>query len=1037
MQNRWIVPNTLAIALLALWNLTSRAGDGFVGNTIQTFSAQVDSPLRLPTAVAVATNGTVYVADGVNDRVLVFDASGAEIGTIQEAGGVALQRPISVKIDATGRVWITDTGNHRLVVFSGDRVFQQQIEPPRGDAAREVDLTDIAFSTDGALLWAIDNDNHRILRWDFAAQKWTSSGQRGEALGQFQFPFMACAAATGDLVVTDVINARLQLLNAAGQTVAGIGAYGVEPGELYRPTGVALDQSGNVWVADSVTGVVQVFRQNGEFVAVLNDPDDKPLRFGSPMGLAIDGQGYLYVTELQLNQVRKIAIARAAPSPLPSSRKLKAENAQHARGCTICHFDWMPAFADGRDSALALNPGATKENPVVSRSETCLSCHNGSVADSRRRVWQEHGHRTGTAPPATMRVPPNLPLIDGNVACRTCHSAHRAGNVDTDLGKAVFLRVENSASELCKSCHVDKTRGEQFGTHPTGGMPWPVPQALIDAGAHPGPNPRELTCQVCHTPHGAKYDHLLVIGANTNQLCLTCHDQLRPGMFRLGGPTEHPLAAHVNAEQTAAVADMDTRLGPDGQLICLTCHKLHHGHGKRFMLADELADGQMCLRCHSQRKILVGTSHDLRVNHPAERNRLGMTPTEGGPCSACHLFHRFARQVTPNDVDPTGQCTSCHQTGQCAEAKLPGTVNHPLLRCTECHNPHEPRFGKFLRGKPEDVCSMCHAEKAKLTGGPHDARSNEDDWCKQDLQASDRCLACHRPHGNEQTGLFRIAPSAAGGGPDAACVACHPGAAWGSESPITAAHPQTGTLLKNVKLPLVAASAGADARIGCQTCHNPHNSPEAEYLLRSGGTPEALCTTCHTDMRQFARTNHSAPFLDAKGFTAGACRPCHLVHADPKSIEPKLMWSASLNGVTSGVAGVADDRYCIGCHRDGGEGPVPAIYTHPVVPMNEPLAADGQSTLRLFDADGSHDQQGYIACRTCHTPHGRMADVAALASNDATHQEAGALNRGLRLQVRSFEPPNLCTTCHGPDALRRFLYFHDPQRRAGPLISAR
>jgi len=41
--------------------------------------------------------------------------------------------------------------------------------------------------------------------------------------------------------------------------------------------------------------------------------------------------------------------------------------------------------------------------------------------------------------------------------------------------------------------------------------------------------------------------------------------------------------------------------------------------------------------------------------------------------------------------------------------------------------------------------------------------------------------------------------------------------------------------------------------------------------------------------------------------------------------------------------------------------------------------------------------------------------------------------RARRWHMRPFVTPNVCTTCHGADALRRFMYFHDPVRRAGAV----
>jgi hypothetical protein len=85
------------------------------------------------------------------------------------------------------------------------------------------------------------------------------------------------------------------------------------------------------------------------------------------------------------------------------------------------------------------------------------------------------------------------------------------------------------------------------------------------------------------------------------------------------------------------------------------------------------------------------------------------------------------------------------------------------------------------------------------------------------------------------------------------------------------------------------------------------------------------------------------------------------------------------------------------------------------------VAATTPGVLTLFGQTGKPDPRGRIGCQTCHLPHGRSP------GESATEQK-----RGMRLEVRSFEVPNLCNRCHGDGARWRYLYFHDPQRRKGP-----
>jgi len=1061
MRGRTALAFLLWVILAA--SAAARADSAYVGRQVQVYAYDRTPAVQMPTAVALGPDGGVWLADGVNDRLLRFNSDGSFAGEVRRLGDAALARPLSLRVDSRGRLWIADTGNHRVVVGTPDGALERVIDLP-AVGQHAPDLTDLAVTPDAQQLWLVDNDSHQLVRIDLSSGQRSTFGQRGEGLGQLHYPFALALAPSGDVLVSDVLNGRVQVFDPQGRAVAALGAYGVERGQLYRPKGVAVDGRGAVWVADSVLGVVQVFAPGGGAIDVLRDESGRPLPFETPIGLAFDSGGDLYVVELAANRVRRLAIT---VSPVRPPERRPARAAEQARACTVCHLEWMPPFADGRDSELRPAPQSTPDDPAVSRAETCLSCHDGSVVDSRRRVWSEHGHRTGVKPLESMHVPPNLPLINGRIACRTCHSAHATGQPEGDMAQAVFLRMPNTASELCVTCHADKTRGPEFGTHPTGGMPWPVPQALRDAGAKVGPNPRELTCQVCHTPHGTRFEHLLVMGASSNQLCLNCHDQMRPGMFREGAHTEHPLQPHANAEQAAAVERLGTRLGPEGQLICLSCHKLHHGRGERYMLADDLTDGRLCLQCHEDRRSLFGTPHDLRLKFPQEKNRLGMTAESAGPCSACHLFHRYARPPEPTPVDPIGLCVTCHQPGRCAESRTLGPLNHPQAKCTDCHNPHETTFGKFLAARPAQVCAKCHADHLSLAGGPHDVtvgaapvtgRSDRamtgparipPNWPPAARQADDQCLACHRPHAEAGGSLFRVAAADLDGSADASCAACHAGSAWDGAGEQTALHPRDATKIAVAHgLPLTSQPTG-EPQIGCKTCHDPHRGADTPWLLRTQtGSPSDVCANCHTEAQHIQLTAHSAGNLAAAGFQADACQPCHRLHASPASVQSALLWPKSLSagdGVQSAAGSVAD-HYCTSCHRVGGPAAPPEIATHAPIPLFNPTRAEQPGFLPLFDQLGQVDPRGQISCRTCHLPHGRDVDLPAVAaSTDATPagttplradpapEPTPAERRARRAQLRPFSPPNVCTSCHGFDGLLRFLYFHDPQRRGGPL----
>jgi hypothetical protein len=76
-----------------------------------------------PSAVLVAPNGDIFVADGHeddgNDRVLKFDPNGRfllEIGTTGEVTG-QFREPHALAMDSQGRLFVGDRGNQRIQIF--------------------------------------------------------------------------------------------------------------------------------------------------------------------------------------------------------------------------------------------------------------------------------------------------------------------------------------------------------------------------------------------------------------------------------------------------------------------------------------------------------------------------------------------------------------------------------------------------------------------------------------------------------------------------------------------------------------------------------------------------------------------------------------------------------------------------------------------------------------------------------------------------------------------------------------------------------
>lgn len=254
-----------------------------------------------PTDVAVSPQGRIYVVDGVNHRVAVFNESGKRVATLGGRG--RMSSPLGVGVGESGTVYVADSGNHRVQIYSSSGSLVGKVSVPHGK--KSSDPSDVLVNEAKDRFYVVDNDNHRILAYSASGRaKVGQFGGPGRGRRQFRYPFMIDKDQDGYLYVSDVINTRVQVLDPTGKFVSNVGGWGVNVGKFFRPKGVAVDQQNRVFVSDSYLGVIQVFGTYGDIRGVIGDPERRvPMRFKTPTGIAVDHNNRLYVVEMDRNRV--------------------------------------------------------------------------------------------------------------------------------------------------------------------------------------------------------------------------------------------------------------------------------------------------------------------------------------------------------------------------------------------------------------------------------------------------------------------------------------------------------------------------------------------------------------------------------------------------------------------------------------------------------------------------------------------------------------------------------------------------------------
>jgi DNA-binding beta-propeller fold protein YncE len=204
--------------LLTLGKSGRRTETGIEGMDYRTIE-NPGPPFNLPTNLAIAPSGELYVTDGYgNARVHKFSADGKLLfswGAPGDAPG-QFNLPHGIAIDRLGRVYVADRENSRIQVFSPEGKFLQQWTDTGRPMQIYFDADDRAFVCDV-----------------------------GFRAGLFPFHVPPPPPARGAYV--SVFDTEGQLLSRWGSS-----ADPCAPGDFFAPHGICVDSQGAVYVGEVV-----------------------------------------------------------------------------------------------------------------------------------------------------------------------------------------------------------------------------------------------------------------------------------------------------------------------------------------------------------------------------------------------------------------------------------------------------------------------------------------------------------------------------------------------------------------------------------------------------------------------------------------------------------------------------------------------------------------------------------------------------------------------------------------------------------------
>ena len=302
---------------------------------------------RNPVAMARGEEDTMYVVnrsyeyrpDGKRITICTVDedyigefARGVTDVGESEASSAdgALIWPTAIALASDGQVYVADEALNRISIYSKDGEYLSKWERPGSGDGEWDKPSGLAFDRDDNL-YLVDSGNNRVQKLTKDGQFITKWGSTGTGDGQFNLPWGIEVDQDKNVYIADWRNDRIQKFTSDGQFLMKFGSTGSGDGELNRPTDVAVDKDGEIYVADWNNDRLQVFNSEGVYLTQTTgegtlskwgtnkldggNPEmweerkiaqglDREKDFWGPIAVEVDDEGRIFVVETARSRIQ-------------------------------------------------------------------------------------------------------------------------------------------------------------------------------------------------------------------------------------------------------------------------------------------------------------------------------------------------------------------------------------------------------------------------------------------------------------------------------------------------------------------------------------------------------------------------------------------------------------------------------------------------------------------------------------------------------------------------------------------------------------
>ena len=299
------------LSVVLAWALIGAAPAGAAIGYLDHFGGSGSTPglFDAPEDVAIAPDGSIYVADTGNSRVQKFDAEGDFLssGGSLGSGTGNLNSPRGLVYDGTVGGWglvAADTGNDRLMSIGVSGLPLGCISgcPPLSDPSKIDYRADIGW-------FVVANTSKQQIVLTNGPEERTYGSLATEEFGN---PEGVAVGPDGDIYVADTSYGRIQRLTGNHVKIDHVDTFGA--GELEFPHDVEVVGE-TVYVADTFNDRIAIFNDDGVPIGSFGTEGSDTNQFSQPAGIEADCHGNLYVADTGNDRILKLGEPGNAKPP--------------------------------------------------------------------------------------------------------------------------------------------------------------------------------------------------------------------------------------------------------------------------------------------------------------------------------------------------------------------------------------------------------------------------------------------------------------------------------------------------------------------------------------------------------------------------------------------------------------------------------------------------------------------------------------------------------------------------------------------------